>query len=255
MRYLTNIVGLMIVGFMATGPAWAIPIANPNPSLLADDIGGTGLFNTNGSSLGIEILDLGPVLTGGPGSPFPSTGFGGSEFGFYFANDPTSLTAIFDPTDQDPDPGGPGSITQLASIDFLAGQVLDMDDGGTLQSTFDPASSGPIGFYLTLADDLVNYFGFGFNTLYSQPHLNSGGQDMAAAYPLLDNTGYLLGFAADNPFNSVVDYFFFGASIATNVTPVVVPEPSSWALFLLGGMICLVGMRANGRRLTASIRV
>lgn len=232
----------IVACLLAAGPCWAVPIANPNPALLGDDIDGSGLFLPSEQVIGIEILDLGPLLTGGPASPFPAAGFGGSEFGFYYAGDPSTRTAIFDPFDQDPDPGGPGSVIQLASIDFANGVVYDFDEGA-VQSTF-TARPGPVGFYLRLAADVVNFFGFGFDTIFSEPARNNG-QDMAAAFPLLDDTGFLLGFAAANPYATDEEYYLFGASIVTGIDPVNVPEPGSWSLLLTGllGLSLVVGRR------------
>jgi len=239
---------LVILSLLLAGSASALPIANPYPTQLGSDTNGSGLFRPQDWFVSLEVLDLGPMLTGGPMSPFPSNGFGGAEFGFYYANDPGTRIAIFDPTDQNPDPNGPGSVQQYAAVDFLSGQVFDYDAGNTLQSTFAGGTVAPIGFYLTLSQDLVDFFGFGFNTMYSQASLNPGDQDMAAAYPLLDGSGYLLGFAAANPYSATGEYFFFGASIATRIAPLVsVPEPDTWALLLIGVLVLLLFRRMRSQ--------
>lgn len=233
----------------AASAAWSLPLTNPAPSILGNDIGGSGLFSPGNVSVGIEILDLGPLLTGSQASVFPANGFGGAEFGFYFANDPTTRVTIFDSLDQNPDPGGPGSVAQVALIDFLTGEVRD-EDAGVQQSAFAAGSSYPIGFYLTLAQDMVNFFGLGFDTIYSESYLNPSAEDMSASFPLLDGSGFMLAFGAVNPFSATGDSLIFGASIATGITPVTVPEPGTAGLLLLGSAM-LLWLRRRPRGMSA----
>jgi len=224
-------------------PVFATPIMdNPAPNIAGDDDGST-LFLPDSVAVSIEILDLGPLLAGGP---FPVDGFGGSTFGFYFAHDPKNLITIFDPTDQNPDPGGPDDSAQSALINFLTGEVTDVDEDAT-QSTFAPATDSPIGFYLGLSDDLVDFFGFDYDTIFTQAFLNPDGVDRAGTFPLLSNPGYLFGFEGQNPFGDGGP-ITMGLHVTVNVTRV--PEPST-AVLLLSGLLSLM-LVSRRRRLRVS---
>lgn len=224
-------------------PVFATPIMdNPAPGIAGDDDGST-LFLPESVAVSIEILDLGPLFSGGP---FPVDGFGGSTFGFYFADDPRNLIPIFDPTDQNPDPNGPDDSVQSALINFLSGEVTDVDEDAT-QSTFAPATGSPIGFYLGLSDDLVDFFGFDYDTIFTQAFLNPDGVDRVGTFPLFSNPGYLFGFEGQNPFGSGGP-LTLGLHVTVNVTKV--PEPST-ALLVVSGLLSLM-LVSRRRRLTVS---
>ncbi len=232
---------VVLLLFAIASPAQAIPIANPAPAIAGDD-DGSSVFLPDDVVVSIEILDLGPLLIG---DPFPAGGFGGTEFGFYYYDDPSNRITIFDDTDQNPDPGGAGDDPQLALINFLTGEVLDSDEG-TVQSAFTAFADTPIGFYITLSDDLVDFFSFSFNTIYTQASLNPDGEDMAAAFPLLSNPGYLFAFGATSPFGAG-NTLLLNLQVAVNVSATTVPAPPALIL-LLGGLLQLFIVRRRRLR-------
>jgi len=195
-------------------------IVNPDPGTYAND-DGTEYFHHANSVLNIELKDA-----------FGEFGVG-SLFGFFFQSDPSTQVTIFGPEDQDPDPGGAGSILQSATIDFLSGTVTDNDEG-SVQDTF--SGSGNVAFFLTLDPNSVND-NVPDLTLYTVAALNPGGADSSATFHLLaDPSTYLIGFEETGS-STLLGYNF-----VQGVTPV--PEPST--LLLVGSG--LLGVMAVRRR-------
>jgi hypothetical protein len=216
--------------------ASALVITNPAPGDAGADISGSGLFSPDDALVGVEISDLGVLLAGGP---FPAGGLGGAEFGFYLDSDPGSLITIFDSLDQDPDPGGSGSVVQSALVNFLSGQVIDVD-AGVVQSTFPVGTGVDIGFYLTLSADFVSFFGLGFDTIFSEAALNPSSEDMMAAFPLLAADGFLLVFGIEHPTDPDLDPLQVGVNLVANVSASTsVPAPGTFMLTAFGLLILL----------------
>lgn len=189
------------MGLLLCGTNSSATIINPDPAIFGDD-DGTEIFTPSQTVVSIEFLDI-------PAS------FGiGSLFGFFFTNDPSNLVPIFGPDDQDL--SGNGSDPQIAVIDFSAGVVVDVDDGGA-QNFF--TGTGDIGFFLFVDLPSDPFF------LFTVPALNTSGTDAAATFPFLsDPSTYVIGFEVPNS-----DFLltFVGVS---GLTPI--PEPE--ALLLLG---------------------
>lgn len=229
-RFYLFLVIAVMGAFVFAGNVSAVSLPNPNPALFGDDLDDSGIFVPSASVVSLEIFDLGPFA-----------GIGGAEFGFFFegadVSNPANLITIFDPLDQDPDPGGIGSILQIAFIDFSAGTVIDFDDGSTpsIQDTF-VTSTANIGFWL-LPDPLL-----GIPTLFTVPSLNAGGVDVAATFPILGLPGNGFLFAFEDPTGLIPLgtplTFEFVAGIG--ITPV--PEPATFILFGSG----LVGLVLYG---------
>ncbi len=218
------------VGALANAAPVIVP--DPAPGAFGPDIGGTGLFSPDPLLISLEVLDTGASL-----------GFGGAEFGMFYSSAPGTLIPIFQTTDQDPDPGGPGSITQSAIVDLTSGQVTDGDEG-VLQNTFTPGT-GQVGFYLKLSDILASVFGV--SPIFTDPTLNLGGEDMSATFPVLDPSvqkAYLLGFGAIDPNDVSQTTTTLGYYAVIGLT---VPEPAT--LLLLVPMIGMIlGAGTRGRR-------
>lgn len=131
---------------MAASNASALPFPNPNPAGLADDVDGSGYFDTGVlGSLAFELFDLAD---------------GSATFGFYDEGSPGTLIPIFESGD---------ATGEAAIVDFTNGFVFDNEDAA-IQSVFTPTSS--VGFYLAL---------FG-TVLYSDPTLNLGGADLMGSF-------------------------------------------------------------------------
>jgi len=196
--------------FSSEGTATVI---NPAPSVFGPD-DGTELFVPSDPVLSLEVFD------------FTSSAVGiDSTFGFFYESAPGTLIPIFGSGDQDPDPSGPGSVPQVAGIDFASGQVIDIDEG-VVESTFTALGTN-IGFYLALDP------AFGVPTFYTVQSLNSSGLDSAATFPQLgDPSTYVLGF--EEPTSNTTVAF----EVVSGVSPAPVPEPSS-ILYLGSGLIGL----------------
>jgi len=156
---------------LAAAPA-AAALVNPLPGVFGDD-DGTQTFVPGEGILGIELMDHGDVLP--------------TAFGFFFLSDPTTYIPLFGVEDQNPDPGGPGSVTQLALADMAAGLVYDLDAGNVVQNSF--TGSGGIGFWLFVD---TSSRGGGPVVLHSIPSLYSGGLDLCATFPLLSEPASIL---------------------------------------------------------------
>jgi hypothetical protein len=200
------------------GVAVATPIPNPAPTVLANDLEGTGYFTPSSTIFSVEIFDVGQFLNLTP-----------TTFGFFFSgqnvSNPANLIPIFETTDL---------VNNQAAVNFGSGIVVDVDQG-VVQNTF--SGSGNIGFYVTLN-------AFGGRTLFSDPLLN-GGTDYFGAFPFLSNpTQFGLNFY-DTSTNALIHFV-----VVNGLTPAVsVPEPSSF-LLLSFGLLGLGAFRRASRRRT-----
>lgn len=224
-KVLAIILSLFSAFYMGT--AMASPFPNPAPTLLADDIVGSGLFSlTDSSSIAVETGDLGSTIDSSLGA----------TFGFYYASDSSTLIEIFDSADQDPN--------AIAVIDFTSGIVLDYDQTEAtstpvIQSSF-TVMSGPIGFYIDIADAVATALSLPISTFYSDPTLNYG-IDVYGAFPFLsDPTSMLLSASIANGLGGFIE---LGSYVVTNVNPV--SEPPLFLLMLAG----LVGLAASRQQL------
>ncbi len=220
-KYARYLVVAVLLGFSAS--SWAVTIPNPAPSLLDDDINGTGLFSHFGGSINIEIFDFAEALTGG------AAGF---EFGFYYAdgNPSAGLNAIFGAEDNNSFLSTP----QVAAVNFADGYTLDLDDG-EVQSIFapDPTASFDIGFYLRFGADAP---------IFTQALLNPADEDLAAEFPFkAEPNAFLISFAV--PFGDGILPLSY--QFAYPLSPSPVPLPGAAGLWLLG----LVGIALFRRRL------
>ena len=198
------LVMLLVAGFSSA--SWAVTVPNPNPTLFGADIDGNGLFTHGDSLLSFEVFD------------FTERQFGnGSVFGFYFADDPSTLIPIFR-TDDDHLAG-----TQRALVDFVNGEVIDRDPGAvaTVQELFD-TSTANIGFYMEPS-------GLGV-PLFTQAILNPlGGEDLAGEFPeFAFPSSFLIGFAIPQG-NEILQLGYY---LVDSVSPV--PLPGAAGLWLLG---------------------
>lgn len=200
-------------------PGYAVSFTNPNPAVFGDDLEDSGVFTPSPTGvLTVEIFDLAGALGVG------------STFGFFLEGNPSELIPIFDPSDQDPDPGGPGSVPQVAAVDFSLGLVFDLDDASSVQSSF--SGTGDIGFFLDPVPDDP-----GIPTLFTVPSLNPLGVDVAGTFPVLGapEDDFLITFAVQEEGSSNVLPLAF--ELVGGITPVPQPVPEPRILLLLGSML------------------
>lgn len=244
--------GLAALALVATtgyfSSASAVEIPNPVPADFGPDINqqpaARGKFKPDNLVVAVEAVDLGPR------APVPPGPFDGSDFGFFFASDPTTLIEIFDRTEQNPDPGGPASSPPRARIDFAAGEIVNPVGPGPaddiLKNVFTPGN-GKIGFYLTPDPNLQALVGASPGTIYSIPSLNPAGEDLIGIFPAFafDKT-FLLGFGQGNP------VFPYAYHAVVGVTPA--PEPGTLLLTVLG-ILVVVRIASDNGRMSASRHV
>ena len=94
---------IMLAAGAVAGSAAAAPLPNPDPTIFADDIGGSGYFRPIGQgTLALEFFDLGDSA---------------ASFGFFKRGTPGDRTPIFEASDL----AGQGAI-----VDFINGVVFDV---------------------------------------------------------------------------------------------------------------------------------
>jgi hypothetical protein len=146
---------IMLAAGAIAGSAAAAPLPNPDPTIFANDIEGSGYFKPIGQgTLALELFDLGDSA---------------ASFGFFKRGTPGDRIPIFEASDL----AGEGAI-----VDFINGVVFDVDQNA-IQSLFSTPVT-EIGFYLDLA---------ALGVLYSDPSLNLGNTDVMGAYPVLNEPG------------------------------------------------------------------
>lgn len=210
-----NRVSLLFAALFCTAGYASATVINPLPSDFGPD-DGTELFHPMSDVLSVEFFDLVGSL-GGP-----------STFGFFFEFAPANLIPIFEPSDQ----GG----TQAALIDFANGVVFDVDEGGTVQSTF--TGNGNIGFFLSLEPDAPI-------VLFTVSAFNAG-LDLAATFPSFASSDtYLLGFELP-PLPTSSDQT--GQTIAYELVSGTKPVPEPGTAFLIGLLLAGAGVRLRSRK-------
>jgi len=148
------------------------------------------------------------------------------EWGFYFADDPSTLYPIFRANETPV-----GNLNPRAAIDFDHGTVVDLDDFG-IETTFTPRLA-KFGFYIKL-----DHQGDPEILSYSQHDLNPGDADTYGSFPSLTQANFrVVAFEIEQRILSLE---------TVNGACNVVPEPSV-ALLLGGGL----AMLATRRRMTA----
>lgn len=212
--------GLLLLGFSSNGMALSIP---PPFAGLAPDINGNGLFRPVGpEAIVFEIFDILDNV------PAPS----GSEFGFYFANDPASLFAIFEDDDLSSATGP--VLGEAALVDFSRGWITDQESAEV--DLFTPQAATDIGFYWRQTIP-------GGITLRTQASLNDGGTDAAAEFPYLSNPmtwAIVFGIPLPNGSASLL-----GIQAVDPLMPSPIPLPGAAGLWMLG----LAGIALFRRRL------
>lgn len=186
-------------------------IVNPYPSFFADD-DGTELFMPSSTVLSVEGYDYAGSLG------FPSS------FGFFYNSAPLDPIVIFGAEDQ--------GLSQVAQIDFANGVVYDLDNSGSVQSTFAAVKGRSIGFFLFFDDN---------NPSTPVPPLflttiTTGGFDVAGTFPYLNNPANY-GIIFELPNGTPLSLHLVGG-----VTPV--SEPAT--LLLLGSGFA--GLALYGRK-------
>lgn len=186
--YVFSFVSVMIALLIFSGNVSAIVFGG-------DD--GTELFVPSNQLFNVEVLDLGAA----------------TSFGFYFdgtdVTNPANLITIFGPEDETTS----GDI-QTAGVDFNAEIVYDIDDS-QIQSSFTDLGL-PIGFY---AD-------FDLGTIFTDPSLNPGGEDLAETRPCL----------SDCPLSDIyrIDFKRMDTTLTTDIVSGVKPVPEPSMLLLIG---------------------
>lgn len=211
-RFKRYLLVLLLLGFCGSGWATLYPLPDPLPPLppgvtVGADIDGTGLFDPFNSVLNIEIFDFAEQIT---------SGRFGTQFGFYYGSDPSTLIPIFDSGD---------NTFESASVNFGSGIITDPNDIFDVL-TFTP-QAGSIGFYTT-----APFVG----TRFTQASEN-GGVDFSAAYPVFGTLpngtplidAYLIGFTITP---GVISPLY--ASVTGPLTPSPIPLPGTFFLLLTG---------------------
>jgi hypothetical protein len=216
-RKINTILLVMVLAAGFSSTSRATTVVNPFPAQFGADINGNGLFTHGDSLLGFEVFD------------YTEREFdNGSEFGFYFSDDPSTLIPIFR-ADDDYLAG-----TQRALVDFITGEVIDRDPGeqAVVQELFD-ISAATIGFYMVPS-------GLGI-PLFTQAILNPlGGEDFAGEFPEFGfPDSFLIGFAIPQGNEDLQ----LGYYLVDPIAPV--PLPGAAGLWLLG----LAGMALFRRRI------
>lgn len=200
---------LFAIGLLLAVAGAQATVVNIAPGSFGPD-DGTQAFIPGDLNVSVELVD-------------PLNG----EFGFFFLNDFSTLIPIFDTAD------GAGD---LAAISFGAGVVYDVEDN-LVQNIF-TAGISPVGFYLAIPS---------LPTIYTVDALNIGGLDLVATFPSLAPLNmYLLGFELPSPPGFVT--LAYNLTLGFNGIPAPVPEPSTYALFLVGLIIIGVATRRRQRR-------
>jgi len=195
-------------------------MTNPDPSLYGNDTEGAFVFP---SSITDMRVNKGVDLSNA-----------GSSFGFYFPGPASpTLIEIFGADDSGPPPD------QLATIDFVAGTVTDLDVT-TIQANFAPTSNpGAIGFW---------YMASSTGTpLFTDPGQNvtSGGEDFAGIFPSLSDP-FALVVTFEDPLDPNVA--IFSANVITGAVPArSVPAPVTVVLVVIGAF-AYAGISAWRRR-------
>lgn len=229
------LLGLMLLGFSSNGMALSIPPPFPG---LAPDTNGSGLFQPAfRQTLNVEVFD---ILDGTP-PPF------GSEFGFYFAGNPTSLIPIFEADDLSSNTGF--VIGEQAVIDFVAGWVYDAEKDPNDPNSFDrftpQARGADIGFYWRQTDPDPNDPNVNGLTLFTQAALNPNGVDAASEFRYLsDPMTWAIVFGIPLPMGSAS---LLGIQVVDGLVPSPIPIPGAAGLWLLG----LAGIAWFRRRLNS----
>lgn len=184
------------------GMVFSLSAASLATPLIPGDLDSSGLFIVGDGSISIELLDIADTS-------------GGSEFGFFAVDDPTTLVPIFDGSDL---------TGESALIDFVNGFVGDVEESA-VQSTFDPLP-GIIGFYLSVPT---------LPTLYSVADLNGGVDVMADTLLPSGETGI----------NFVVNNTILSWHVLTDLEVYAAPEPSRLYMLLAGGALMLLAARTG----------
>lgn len=214
--------GLLMFGLC--GKATAIGVPPGFEGVVAPDLEGSGVFRPAfRQSLSVEVFDR------LDGLPPPDN----SEFGFYFAADPSTLIPIFSDDDLSTNTL-PFVAGEQARIDFFNGWVFDIED--RTYNFFSPQGRADIGFYWRQASP-------GGSTLFSQAILNPGGTDYAGEFRYFVNPttwAILFGVPLGNGSTSLL-----GINVVTGLVPSAIPLPGAAGLWLLG----LAGIALVRRRL------
>jgi len=212
--------GFLSICLLQCNSALAQPFANPDPTLFANDVDGTGYFVPNSGLILTDQFDL-----------FILAGIGHINTGFYFQGNPSQQNEIF---------GTDDNIGESAIVDFSSNVIFDID-ASAVQSSF--TGSGNIGFYISLFDTSNTLL----TTLFTDPTLNPGQADVAGVFPYLSTPdSYLLTFWAPN---ATGGYDPLSVEITQGMHQGMQPVPEPATLILLGtGLMGLLGLGAKKQR-------